>query len=156
MTIGRALDQFEAAFLESVRRRLVADVPVGAFLSGGLDSSPVVAAGRRPGRRLGESGQFPGAEHAIAQAARGAMGALRRGVARFVHDPQIRRDPRQRGQGVRVQRRIRDVQPGHVPDGLDHVFPLREWKLGRPPGDGAEGLVRPQQHVHLAQFRGFV
>jgi len=46
---GEALDAFEAAVLESVRRRLVADVPVGAFLSGGLDSSTIVAAMRRLG-----------------------------------------------------------------------------------------------------------
>jgi asparagine synthase (glutamine-hydrolysing) len=38
----------------AVRRQLVADVPVGAFLSGGLDSSAVVAMMRRaqPGRRI--------------------------------------------------------------------------------------------------------
>jgi asparagine synthase (glutamine-hydrolysing) len=44
-----AVDRFEEALLESVRRRLVSDVPVGAFLSGGLDSSLVVAAMRRVG-----------------------------------------------------------------------------------------------------------
>ncbi len=47
--IPESVDQFEAALLESVKRRLVADVPVGAFLSGGLDSSLVVAAMRRLG-----------------------------------------------------------------------------------------------------------
>jgi asparagine synthase (glutamine-hydrolysing) len=44
-----AVDRFEDAFLAAVRRRLVADVPVGAFLSGGLDSALVVAAMRRAG-----------------------------------------------------------------------------------------------------------
>jgi asparagine synthase (glutamine-hydrolysing) len=39
---------------QAVRRQLVADVPVGAFLSGGLDSSAVVAMMRRvqPGQRI--------------------------------------------------------------------------------------------------------
>jgi asparagine synthase (glutamine-hydrolysing) len=46
---GSAVDRFEEALLEAVRRRLVADVPVGAFLSGGLDSALVVAAMQRLG-----------------------------------------------------------------------------------------------------------
>ena len=46
---AEALDRCESALLEAIRRRLVADVPVGAFLSGGLDSSLVVAGMRRLG-----------------------------------------------------------------------------------------------------------
>jgi len=37
------LSHFENVLGEAVRRRLVADVPLGAFLSGGIDSSTVVA-----------------------------------------------------------------------------------------------------------------
>src|SRR5439155_21965150 len=38
------VDGLRARFLDSVRSRLVADVPVAAFLSGGIDSTSVVAA----------------------------------------------------------------------------------------------------------------
>jgi asparagine synthase (glutamine-hydrolysing) len=41
---GEACDAFRETFEHAVRRRLVSDVPLGAFLSGGLDSSAVVAA----------------------------------------------------------------------------------------------------------------
>ncbi len=43
LSYGEALEHFRELFDEAVRLRMVADVPVGAFLSGGVDSSLVVA-----------------------------------------------------------------------------------------------------------------
>lgn len=37
-------ERFEELFLDAVQKRLIADVPVGAFLSGGIDSTSIVAA----------------------------------------------------------------------------------------------------------------
>lgn len=41
--LGDAVEEFQRLFTKAVHRQLVADVEVGAFLSGGLDSSSVVA-----------------------------------------------------------------------------------------------------------------
>ena len=46
------LEALRARFVESVGLRLVADVPVGAFLSGGLDSTAVAGAAVRSGQVL--------------------------------------------------------------------------------------------------------
>jgi len=44
-----AVERTDSLLLEAVRKRLIADVPVGAFLSGGVDSSLVVAMLKRLG-----------------------------------------------------------------------------------------------------------
>ncbi len=44
---GDAVEAFLETFGEAVRKRLLADVPLGAFLSGGIDSSAVVATMQR-------------------------------------------------------------------------------------------------------------
>lgn len=49
MTLDDAATQFDARFRDAVRSHLVADVPVGAFLSGGVDSSSIVALARHEG-----------------------------------------------------------------------------------------------------------
>jgi asparagine synthase (glutamine-hydrolysing) len=52
VSVEDAIDEFQQLFERAVENQLIADVPVGAFLSGGLDSSSVVAAASRKRARL--------------------------------------------------------------------------------------------------------
>lgn len=52
---NEAADEFERLLRDAVRQRLVADVPLGAFLSGGTDSSLIVALMQTEGNRAARS-----------------------------------------------------------------------------------------------------
>ncbi len=52
-TEAQFVDRFDELFTESVRLRLMSDVPVGVFLSGGLDSSAIAAVTADLKKRLG-------------------------------------------------------------------------------------------------------
>lgn len=66
---GEALERIRPALLQAVSLRMVADVPVGVFLSGGIDSTSVVAALRAQGHSVStfsvifDEPQFDESEH---------------------------------------------------------------------------------------------
>lgn len=76
---GEAIDALESVLGASIRGQMVADVPLGAFLSGGVDSSAVVALMQAEARRAGgdcvrtfsigfDDARFDEAQHAKAVA----------------------------------------------------------------------------------------
>jgi asparagine synthase (glutamine-hydrolysing) len=77
-TPDAASEAFSALFDEAVRMRMVADVPLGAFLSGGIDSSAVVASMARQSARpvVTTSVGFAERTHSELEHARGVAAAL--------------------------------------------------------------------------------
>ena len=73
-TLDEAAEEFAALFRETVQRHLVSDVPVGALLSGGVDSSAVVAmmaaASDRPPETFTVGFELPGRHNELAEAGR--------------------------------------------------------------------------------------
>lgn len=51
-SLSEALEEFEPLFDDAVRRQMMSDVPLGAFLSGGIDSSLVVSSMARQAARV--------------------------------------------------------------------------------------------------------
>jgi len=107
------LEQLDALVSESVRLRLVSDVPLGAFLSGGIDSSAVVAAMAEAcaGRVVTTSVGFN--EHAFNEL------EYARTVARHL--------------GVEQHEKI--VQPGN--DEIVDLLPQLAWHLDEPFADSS-------------------
>jgi asparagine synthase (glutamine-hydrolysing) len=75
LSFTEAADELERLIRASVKKRMIADVPVGAFLSGGIDSSVVTALMQQessqpvPTFSVGMPGQFDETKHAQAVAA---------------------------------------------------------------------------------------
>src|SRR5437763_5337089 len=72
ITEDEALERVEVTLAEAVRLRMISDVPLGAFLSGGVDSSLVVAMMARQSRHKVRTFTvvFPGTSHDEAKHAR--------------------------------------------------------------------------------------
>ena len=123
---GEAL---RAALLDSVRQHMVADVPVGAFLSGGVDSSALVGL---MSEVLPETGAH---RHALARRARARrIAAGRRGRGALPHRSPRRADPHRGGARARGGCGAR-ARPA-VDRRDQHVLRLRGGGEDRPQGGG--------------------
>ena len=91
MSTTEHLDRVESALIESVKYHMVADVPVGVFLSGGIDSSLITALAARFNPQPIESFaiSFPGTAHdegPFAAAVAASLGTKHREFAFAPHD----------------------------------------------------------------------
>ena len=95
MTEGDAISQLEEQLQRAVARRLVADVPVGTFMSGGVDSTTVsaIAARQRPGIKaftLGYQNDAPEMDEVPHAEATGRMHPMQHVVERVDPDQSLR------------------------------------------------------------------
>lgn len=132
-------DELRARFVQAVDRRLAADVPLGFFLSGGVDSTAVVAAAcRRLSPAVVRTFTLAVAEPSYDESAPARDAAAALGVAHAV----------QRLDGGRAKSRLRDVldrldepsaDPSILPTALLAEFARREVTVALS-GDGADEL----------------
>ena len=160
-------EEIRELFYDSVRLRLRADVPVGVFLSGGIDSSAVTCASRTGNATLNTfSISFPGEAFDEGPAARRVAQQFATAHHEVVGDPALMIDlPRvvwhcdqPHGDAsflplyqlsAHARRRVKVVLGG---EGADELFGGYEWH-GAQPAEGEEHLTRMLVFDSRAQQR---